>query len=418
MKLSILALFSILASGAYALAVDPCLVCRDGATAGDDFAPFATDGLNASCADLIEEIKVIESGSEACMCGCFEDVRSMCCRGTPLEDPCIVCSGGITAGDDFAPYANYLGDPTTCKQFVNDSAAIGAGSEWCAVAQDDIEPFCCPTTPENPPCIICPDGATAGDDFVPFANDGENITCKEYIDYFKLIEKGSATCDWSQYVEGYCCPTTLENPCIACPDGITAGDDFMPYAEGGYLFTCKVIIEEYKFLDAENPWCAWKDWEEALCCPTTPENPCNICPDGLTAADDRFPYNDMQTCKQNIDNFKLIEVESEACTEWGPVYKVGCCPNVTLITSTTVEETITAATTIATTLTTDATTSTASTSLDATSTFATSDSELTTTTATLVTSTEPIPSGGMTVSGFSGFSFIIGVSSMYSFAFA
>jgi hypothetical protein len=414
--LSILALFSILASGAYALAVDPCLVCRDGATAGDDFAPFATDGLNASCADLIEEIKVIESESEACLGGSFEDVRSMCCPGTPLEDPCIVCSGGITAGDDFAPFAKFDGDPTTCKQFVNDSAAIGAGSESCAEAQDEIEPFCCPTTPENP-CIICSDGVTAGEDFVPFANDGENITCNEYIDYFKLIEKGSATCDWSQQVEGYCCPTTLENPCIACPNGITAGDDFMPYAEVGYLMPCKVIIEEYKFFDAENPECAWKDWEEAPCCPTTPENPCNICPDGLTAADDRFPYNDGQTCKQNIDTAKLIEVESEACTEWGPGYKVGCCPNVTLITST-VEETITAATTIATTSTTDATTSTASTSLDATSTSATSDSELTTTTATLVTSTEPIPSGGVTVSGFSGFSFIIGVSSMYSFAFA
>jgi hypothetical protein len=192
----------------------------------------------------------------------------------------------------------------------------------------------------------------------------------------------------------------------------------MPYAEIGYLMPCKELIEEYKFLDTENSECAWKDWEEALCCPTTPENPCNICPDGLTAADDFFPFGDLQTCKQNIDNFKLIEAESELCAELGPGYKVGCCPNVTLITSTTVEETITAATTIATTSTTDATTSTASTSLDATSTSATSDSELTTTTSTLVTSTEPIPSGGMTVSGFRGFSFLIGVSSKYSFAFA
>jgi len=373
--------------------------------------------LNASCADLIEEIKVIESVSEACLGGWFEDVRSMCCPGTPLEDPCIVCSGGITAGDDFAPYANYLGDPTTCKQFVNDSAAIGAGSESCAETQDMIEPFCCPTTPENP-CIVCPDGATADDGFVPFANEGENITCKEYIDFFKLIEKGSATCDWSQQVEGYCCPSTLENPCNACPNGITAGDDFMPYAEIGYLIPCKVIIEDYKFFDAENPECAWKNWDEALCCPTTPENPCNICPDGLTAADDFFPFGDSQTCKQNFDNFKLIEAESEACTEWGPFDKVGCCPNVTVTTSTPVEETITAATTTATTLTTDATTSTASTSLDATSTSATSDSELTTTAATLVTSTEPMPSGGVTVSGFRGFLFIIGVSAMYSFAFA
>ena len=213
MKLRILALFSILASGAYALAVDPCLVCRDGATAGDDFAPFATDGLNASCADLIEEIKVIESESETCLGGSFEDVRSMCCPGTPLEDPCIICSGGITAGDDFAPSAKFDGDPTTCKLLVDGdySAAIGAGSESCAYSQDSIEPFCCPTTPENP-CIICPDGATADDGFVPFAKyDGVSTTCKEFIDYYKLIEKGSEKCNGSQHVEGHCCPTTLEN---------------------------------------------------------------------------------------------------------------------------------------------------------------------------------------------------------------
>ena len=400
-----IALFSILASSAYALAVDPCLVCRDGATAGDDFAPFATDGLNASCADLIEEIKVIEADMETCVNWFFGDVRSACCPGTPLEDPCILCSGGITAGDDFAPYAIYYGDPTTCRQLVDDYS-IGAGSESCA--ENFIEPFCCPTTPENP-CIMCPDGATAGDDFVPYANDGENRTCKDYIDYYKLVEKGSETCDWSQQDEGYCCPTTLENPCIVCPNGITAGDDFMVVLLGGILMPCKELIEDYKFYDAENPVCDGKDWWEALCCPTTPENPCNICPDGLTAADDFIPFGDVQTCTLSIDTSMLIETESKSCTEWAPFYKVGCCPNVTLTTSTPVEETITAATTTAITSTTDATTSTASTSFVATTTSATSDSE---------PSTEPIPSGGVTVSGFRGLSFIIGVSSMLSFAFA
>ena len=57
------------------------------ATAGDDFATFATVGLNASCADLIEEIKVIEADTETCLNWFFGDVRSTCCPGTPLEDP-------------------------------------------------------------------------------------------------------------------------------------------------------------------------------------------------------------------------------------------------------------------------------------------------------------------------------------------
>ena len=74
----------------------------------------------------------------------------------------------------------------------------------------------------------------------------------DYLPIYQLIEKGSKTCAWSQMVEGHCCPTTLENPCIACPNGITAGDDFMPYADGGNLAPCKVNIEDCKFFDAEN----------------------------------------------------------------------------------------------------------------------------------------------------------------------
>jgi hypothetical protein len=180
-------------------------------------------------------------------------------------------------------------------------------------------------------------------------------------------------------------PTTRENPCILCADGATAGNDFAPYAEIGYLKPCEVFIEYYRFLDAENSICSWKRWEEALCCPTEHTNPCNICPDGATAADDYIPFAEAGepfSCKKNIDTFKLIEAESEYCSEFGPIYNVGCCPNVMVAASTTVEEISTAATptasTAATTIfTTGATTTSAAfTSPDAATTSVTGNVEL------------------------------------------
>ncbi|KAL3812113.1 hypothetical protein ACHAXA_009372 [Cyclostephanos tholiformis] len=408
MKLSISLVF-IMASGACAQVVNPCLICRDGATAGDDFSPFAADGLNATCADLIEEIKGIEAASYSCMEGYFEDIRSMCCSDTLPENPCIVCSGGITAGEDFAPLAEGVGDPTTCKELVDSARGYGAESELCASDRDQIEALCCPATPDSP-CIMCPDGVTAGDDFAPNGEyDEDPFTCKKYMDLFKTIEEGSAMCESSQYwTGGGCCPGTLpENPCIACPNGITAGDDFAPYAGNGYLKPCSKIIDEFRFLDAGHFYCgAEKDWEEALCCPTTPKNPCDICPNGLTAAEEFFPPNDGQTCKENIDTLMLVETDSKACSDWGQFYKVLCCPETSNAAATTASPATT------TTLATATSASVASSSSDATSTPATGSSQLTTTVATAVASIEPTPSGGVTVFELRGFMLIISVSAL------
>ena len=413
MKFCILVLVSILASGAYAQVVNPCLVCRDGATTGDDFAPYAAEGLNTTCADFIEEIKVLDAESEACCHGCFEEIKYFCCPTTPPENPCAICPDGVTAADDFIPLADF-GVNETCKALIDPAVMYEAGSEMCASTQDQIETFCCPTAAENP-CIICSDGATAGDDFAPFTYEEDFFTCKEYIDAFKLIEKGTEACDYdSQYVAGYCCPKTLDNPCIMCPNGATSGEDFAPYTESGLLKTCKNYIDEYKFIQDGSSDCPWRKWEEALCCPTAPKNPCNICPDGLTAADDFYPFGDLMTCKQNIDTFKLIETDSEVCSDWGPFYKVACCPSVTETTATTIEETSTAATNTASTVST--TTFTTVSTVDGTTSTSTTggDFDQTTTTTTSASSTEPNVSGDMKVYGIGVLAFILGVSTLFA----
>jgi hypothetical protein len=373
MKFGVVVLASILTGCAGAEVADPCLICRDGATVGDDFRPFAAEGSNATCADMLEEIKGIEAGSIACVDAVydgFEGIRSVCCPETLPVNPCIVCAGGITLGDDIA-LTEFFGDTTTCREYVDSAAVYEAESHHCIVRkQGKYEPFCCPATPENP-CIICPDGATAGDDFAPNAEFYEiPLTCKKYIDMFKTFEEESDMCELSQYYAGGgCCPSNLsapENPCVACPNGISVGDDFAPYAGSGNLVPCSKMMEEFLLVDSENFICgAEKEWQEALCCPTTPKNPCNVCPDGLTAADDFFPPDDWQTCKQNIDTLLLMETESMACSDWGPFYKATCCPKA----------------------------STASTS----------------TNATVVPPTEPSPSGGATKVGLRGVAFIIGV---------
>ena len=50
----------------------------------------------------------------------------LCCTPIPtvVDNTCVVCLGGATAGDDYAPYANadgefMAGDPSTCAELRN-----------------------------------------------------------------------------------------------------------------------------------------------------------------------------------------------------------------------------------------------------------------------------------------------------------
>ena len=129
---------------------------------------------------------------------------------------------------------------------------------------------------ENP-CLICPYGATAGDEYAP------HITCKELIDNATLFETGSLWC--AQYEESagmFCCLTTPQNPCTLCPNGITVADDYQPYNNG---VTCSDTIYYYAYYDAESDWCTVgrrASDMESRCCPTVANNPCTICPDGAS----------------------------------------------------------------------------------------------------------------------------------------
>ena len=174
------------------------------------------------------------------------------------------------------------------------------------------------------------------------------FTCSELIDFVKLHETNSDVCT-PEIDEAYCCPTAAENPCIICPAGAAAGDDFLPYGIGSND-TCKQLIDFAKNFETGSDWCGFSEIDESFCCPTVAENPCTICQAGITAGDDHavdFSGYSM-TCQVLVDSIALFDVGSDFCFIYSPIYEKNCCAAETGddITFTPVEETGTAATTI------------------------------------------------------------------------
>ena len=304
-----------------------CIICPNGATAGDDFAPYGYSGDPMTCAEIIDEAKMFESGSY--MCGFAEEDALSCCPSAPVN-PCIICRNGATAGDDFAPFTDD-GDFTKCSGFVVGAKQFETDSDYCRIVGEGIESACCPTEPIfYPACIICPGGATAGNDFAPFTDDGDFTTCAEFIDAYKLVDAGSADCGWAEMYELACCPTAPENPCVICQDGVTAigGDDFTPYADSGDLVTCAELIQLASLFESGSHMCGYSEADELSCCPTVPENPCIVCPDGVTAGDDYVPEyeGNTATCSELIESAKQFEFGSSYCGLYD-VDATYCCPS-------------------------------------------------------------------------------------------
>ncbi len=115
------------------------------------------------------------------------------------------------------------------------------------------------------PCIICPDGTAVGD-FAPCTDDGDLRTCADLIDEAKLFDAGSYDCGWFEFDETECCFTPPQNPCIICPDGATAGDDYVPEYAGNSM-TCLELINSSLDFESGSDACGLFDIDAAFCCP-------------------------------------------------------------------------------------------------------------------------------------------------------
>jgi hypothetical protein len=170
-------------------------------------------------------------------------------------------------------------------------------------------------------------GITVADNYDPF-NSGPN--CTDVLDHAKNFDAESDTCavGWGADIESHCCPTVANNPCTICPDGATAGEDFLPYT--GYNRTCKDLINAALTFDAESEMClVWAKQDEYYCCPsntTTFDDYCNICPDGITASDDFVPWSVGVTCKQLVGDAKIIYENGSVGCNYYKGSEMSCCP--------------------------------------------------------------------------------------------
>ena len=352
-----------------------CIICPDG-TDVDNFAPYADTGDFRTCANLINEAKLYETGSDDC--GLFEFEELNCCYKKP-DNPCNICPDGATAGDEYVPeYADNSVTRATCKDLIDWAKQFETGSDACGRYDIDVA-YCCPSpasvddsavaptttastlgagTGADNLCIICLDG-TAADDFAPHAEDGDSRTCADFIDEAKLYEPGSDDCGWFEFQELYCCYTIPVNPCIICPDGATAGDDYVPEYEGNTA-TCSGLIGGVKQFESGSDACGRYDIDVSHCCPPgetpppTPmpvddttvattttsstlapevDTPCIICPNGATADYDNFqPFagaGEMKTCKELLDGMSNVAVEGglELCESMREI-EAFCCGDV------------------------------------------------------------------------------------------
>ena len=229
-----------------------------------------------------------------------------------LVNPCNICPKGAAATELFSPYAGK--DPITCKKIIENAKLFERGTFWCSIYEME-EYHCCPPA-ELPmdPCIVCTDGITVNEEI------SNRYGCfDEVISTFMTYESESDVCKiQGEKFESQCCPTPAENPCVICPTGATVGDDFAP--------TCKELLDLRTNIDAGSEMCI-RGLVVAQCCPPpiAQVNPCIICPDGATAGDDFSPFSTSSTCGELVARAKLFEIGTKECKNYEG-YEVSCCP--------------------------------------------------------------------------------------------
>jgi len=220
------------------------------------------------------------------------------------------CLIGTTAGDDVAPYAD-RGGPITCKELIEAAKLFEIGTYWCS-SYEAHELHCClhMDLPEDS-CTLFPNGITAGDDSLPYE------ACSKGIAAFVECESESDVCTiqgkFTSLIAALLQPA--ENPCMICLDEVTDGDD---HVSPSWVVN-KEIIESYTTFEAGSELCAFKGNEEAYCFPTSTalENPCSIFPGSATAGRDFVPISSTSTCGVLIEEARVFENGSRLCKKIG-----------------------------------------------------------------------------------------------------
>lgn len=295
------------------------------------------------CADLPQIVAASPEGPEHCgMVGIF---AALCCP-VPAADPCeLPCPSGTSFDGDAPATEIFLdgGDPDlvdfeiSCGEV---ASSIEAGSAACELASSDFSELrlafgelCCappsgadaesPTDVDANKCTLCPDGFT-----VQF--EDSLASCKmrrANLALYSADNEIHCTEEAKLFDERECCPTPVENnPCTICPGGITA-------SLGGFGYTkemCEDGIDKFASYPADdNCYGAAVDLMRR-CCPVPVEDPCQLCPDGLAPPPELVGEEDlalvMDYCESGIQFVATLEADDPYCPESKEEYEFQCCP--------------------------------------------------------------------------------------------
>ncbi|KAL7554079.1 hypothetical protein ACHAWF_017463, partial [Thalassiosira exigua] len=183
--------------------------------------------------------------------------------------------------------------------------------------------------PEGGPCLVCPNGLNPVDDAM-------RSGCEDGVASAKNAQEGTDTCE--EYVAMYrptCCPVNFE-PCRVCPEGTA----YVAEAE-----VCGSVDSYAVTLDAESDGCSEQiGLYRPVCCPDVIEDPCAICPEGITVNHVGGVHNDafdlldgtaknqlLENCRAAIDSASTFGAStSEQCLNSKYVMEPPCCPTLAL----------------------------------------------------------------------------------------
>lgn len=235
-----------------------------------------------------------------------------------LGSTCSFCHGLVMDSSAVIPASN----GTTCGVAASFAATIEGSSAECAEVKQ-AEFLCCQPTLERS-CDFCSSGITVGDDFV--IPDGDGVTCGVAARYAASLEGDTALCAEVQFGEMVCCPTAPTVTCEYCTSGVTAADDFVfPNSNG---FTCDQAVSYAGMLEGTTEACTELQLGEYMCCPSTPDVPCDFCKaEGVTAPDDVLisEGDDGFTCDVAASYAEALDGTAELCPQLQQMEAI-CCP--------------------------------------------------------------------------------------------
>lgn len=273
----------------------PCSVCADGLTVSDNTQIPYPEANGATCAQTVAFAQSVEESSD--LCTTMKNAESICCP-EPSANPCAVCADGITV-DGTTPI--FDGAVKTCADVIIDALTFDESSETCAQMKS-AELNCCPESVVNATTIAPSSAVNETESVAPTITPSLNATAAGTNE---TVANVTATCE-------------------VCPDGITA-DESIVIGEGK---TCGNLIADAALTDANDVGCSMMQDAQLTCCPTPADDPCAVCPDGITV-EETTEITAVKTCADLLVDALNTENESDICSGMKEIAEPICCPEVT-----------------------------------------------------------------------------------------